>query len=97
MSTARFKDRIVYLTGAASGIGQAAAVRLAAEGAKVFAVDVNEEGVQQTVATIREAGGTADGGLCDVSTWTPCAHRSLTRWRSSVACTSSSTPPASAA
>jgi meso-butanediol dehydrogenase / (S,S)-butanediol dehydrogenase / diacetyl reductase len=67
MSTARFKDRIVYLTGAASGIGQAAAVRLAAEGAKVFAVDVNEEGVQQTVATIREAGGTADGGLCDVS------------------------------
>ena len=67
MSTARFKDRIAYITGAASGIGQAAAVRLAAEGARVFAVDVNQEGVQQTVDTIRENGGTADGGLCDVS------------------------------
>jgi meso-butanediol dehydrogenase/(S,S)-butanediol dehydrogenase/diacetyl reductase len=67
MSTARFTDRTVYVTGAASGIGQAAATRFAAEGARVFLVDVNDEGVRQTVDTIRANGGTAEGGLCDVS------------------------------
>ena len=67
MSSGRFENRSVYLTGAASGIGQATAVRLAAEGAHVFAVDVNEAGVRETVAMIRDAGGVADGGSCDVS------------------------------
>jgi meso-butanediol dehydrogenase/(S,S)-butanediol dehydrogenase/diacetyl reductase len=67
MSNPRFKDRIVYLTGAGSGIGRAAAVRFADEGAHVFAIDVNEAGVRETIETIRQAGGVADGGVCDVS------------------------------
>jgi meso-butanediol dehydrogenase/(S,S)-butanediol dehydrogenase/diacetyl reductase len=67
MSSERFEQRSVYVTGAASGIGQAAALRFAAEGARVFVADVNQAGVGDTVASIRDAGGTADGGSCDVS------------------------------
>ncbi|MBI4514820.1 MAG: SDR family oxidoreductase [Deltaproteobacteria bacterium] len=65
--TMRFKDRVVYVTGAASGIGRATAELFAAEGAKVFAVDVNQEGVRETLAAIRAAGGRAEGGLCNVA------------------------------
>jgi meso-butanediol dehydrogenase/(S,S)-butanediol dehydrogenase/diacetyl reductase len=39
----------------------------AAEGAKVFAVDINGDGVVDTVNAIRAAGGVAVGGVCDVS------------------------------
>lgn len=45
----RFTDKRVLLTGAASGIGRATAVRLVAEGATVFAVDRNADGLQETV------------------------------------------------
>jgi len=67
MSTERFKDRIAYITGAGSGIGQATAKQFAADGAKVFAVDVNGAGVSETISAIRAAGGVADGGVCDVT------------------------------
>lgn len=39
----RFKDRVAVITGGASGIGHATAVRLAAEGATVVIVDLNEQ------------------------------------------------------
>jgi NAD(P)-dependent dehydrogenase (short-subunit alcohol dehydrogenase family) len=67
MSNARFTDRSVFVTGAGSGLGRATAVLLAAEGARVFAVDVNRDGLAETVAAIRRAGGTADGTHCDVA------------------------------
>jgi len=41
-------DLAVVVTGAASGLGRAAALAFAAGGAKVFAVDVNEEGLAET-------------------------------------------------
>lgn len=45
----RFDGVKVLLTGAGSGIGRATAVRLAAEGAEIFAVDLSEEGLAGTV------------------------------------------------
>lgn len=55
----RFKDKVVIVTGAASGIGQATVVRIAAEGGNVIGVDTNEAGLAQTVekATAAAAAG----------------------------------------
>jgi NAD(P)-dependent dehydrogenase (short-subunit alcohol dehydrogenase family) len=63
----RFTDRVVWLTGAASGLGAATAKAFAAEGAKVFAVDVNEARLAEVVEGIRQSGGKAEGGRCDVA------------------------------
>lgn len=52
----RFADRVAVITGAASGIGAACARRLAAEGATVVAVDLNEDGAR---ALAEEVGGIA--------------------------------------
>lgn len=45
-------DRVVFVTGAASGIGQALARRAADEGAKVAAVDLDEARLQEVVAQL---------------------------------------------
>jgi len=67
MSTGRFTDRVLFITGAGSGLARATAKLFAAEGAKVFAVDVNPDGLAETILAIRLAGGTAEGGRCDVA------------------------------
>ena len=46
----RFAGKRALVTGAASGIGRATAQRIAGEGGHVFAADVNEEGLRETVA-----------------------------------------------
>ena len=48
------KDKVVIVTGAGSGIGRAAALAFAAEGASVTVADINFENAQQTAATIGE-------------------------------------------
>jgi len=55
------------ITGAASGIGRAAAIVFAREGARVIVADQAEEGGEQTVSRIRDAGGDARFVRCDVS------------------------------
>jgi meso-butanediol dehydrogenase/(S,S)-butanediol dehydrogenase/diacetyl reductase len=55
------------VTGAASGIGRATALRLAAEGARVFAADRDEARLDDAVATITAAGGEASAQRLDVS------------------------------
>lgn len=52
-------DRVAFLTGGASGIGRATAVRLANEGATVVVTDVDAEGGKETVERIETEGGTA--------------------------------------
>jgi NAD(P)-dependent dehydrogenase (short-subunit alcohol dehydrogenase family) len=61
----RLKDRIAVVSGAATGIGKAAAVRLAAEGASVEVLDIRE--ASETVGEIRAGGGVANAELCDVT------------------------------
>ncbi|HUA34331.1 MAG TPA: SDR family NAD(P)-dependent oxidoreductase [Candidatus Binataceae bacterium] len=56
----RLKDRVAVITGSGSGIGEATAKRLAAEGAAIVVVDLNEEGATRVAGEIRAAGGTAE-------------------------------------
>ena len=51
-----FKDKIVLITGAGSGIGKVAAEAFAKEGAKVVVSDINEENGKQTVAMLEAEG-----------------------------------------
>jgi meso-butanediol dehydrogenase/(S,S)-butanediol dehydrogenase/diacetyl reductase len=67
MSLRRFQDRAVFLTGAASGIGRATAIRLASEGALIFACDVDKQKLDETVAAITSAGRDAVAHPLDVS------------------------------
>lgn len=61
----RFENKVVVVTGAASGIGAATAILFAREGAKVVAVDIVAPAA--TVRAIEEAGGTALGVQGDLS------------------------------
>lgn len=63
----RLTDRVAIVTGAGSGIGAATALAMAAEGARVLVVDLNEAGVTKTVAQIEKAGGLAAGARADVA------------------------------
>ena len=56
--------RVALVTGAGSGIGRAVTLRLASEGARVLAVDVNSDAV---AATCAETGGAATPAVYDVS------------------------------
>src|SRR5262245_13016543 len=63
----RFAGRVAVVTGAASGIGRATALRLAVEGACVAAVDRNLAGAEETATAIRNAGGQATPYACDIA------------------------------
>lgn len=63
----RLEGKVAVVTGAGSGICRAIAVRLAAEGAKVVATDVNAAGLEETVGIIRQAGGEAAAKVADVT------------------------------
>jgi len=63
----RLQGRVAVVTGAGRGIGAAAALRLAADGAAIAVVDRAEDDTIDTVNAIRAAGGTAVGLDCDVS------------------------------
>jgi len=61
------QDKSVVITGAGSGVGRAASLIFAREGARVVCADINEDWAQQTAELVREAGGRAVSVLCDVS------------------------------
>jgi len=63
----RLPSQVALVTGAASGIGRAVAVRFAREGAKVMVADASELGGQETLDQIRAFGGKATFAGIDVS------------------------------
>ncbi|MCU1613528.1 MAG: fabG18 [Frankiales bacterium] len=61
------ENRGVVVTGAASGLGRAIAVLLAAEGARVVVSDVTEDEGEATVDRITASGGKAEFVPCDIT------------------------------
>jgi len=61
------EDKVVIITGAASGLGRAGALRFAKEGARVAAWDVDENKAKDLVAEIEAAGGKGLFQLVDVA------------------------------
>lgn len=58
---------VVFVTGAASGMGEATAKLFASEGAKVAAVDLNQEGLDRVVGEIAAQGCSVKGWHLDLS------------------------------
>lgn len=53
----RFKGRVAFVTGGGSGIGRAAVLALAADGARTVVLDKDESGAQETARLVKKAGG----------------------------------------
>jgi dihydroxycyclohexadiene carboxylate dehydrogenase len=68
MSPDRFKNKVVIVTGAAQGIGRGVALRVAAEGGTVLAVDRSDL-VNEAVAEIEQNEGTASAFQADLETF----------------------------
>ncbi|MBW2482405.1 MAG: SDR family oxidoreductase [Deltaproteobacteria bacterium] len=63
----KFQDKIIVVTGAASGIGAAICDRFAREGARIVLLDMDEAGVKAAAGKLRDGGVDAEGYGCDVA------------------------------
>jgi 2-keto-3-deoxy-L-fuconate dehydrogenase len=59
--------RVAVVSGGASGIGKAAAHRLAASGARVWILDIHEDTARSSAEEIRQAGGDVRSLACDIA------------------------------
>jgi len=63
----RFKDKVVLITGAATGLGEACALRFAEEGANIICVDINENENIKTTEACKKLGVKAVSNIKDVT------------------------------
>jgi 2-hydroxycyclohexanecarboxyl-CoA dehydrogenase len=63
------RDKVAVVTGAGSGIGQAIALSLAGEGARVVAADLQGDTAAATATAVKQQGGTALGLALDVTNY----------------------------
>lgn len=73
MNKGEFCGKVVLVTGAASGLGRAASVRFAQEGAQVCLVDINAAGLSETARKITDAGGLCTNYCGDLGLPSNCA------------------------
>lgn len=70
--TGRLKGKVAIVTGAGCvgpgwGNGRATCVRFAEEGARIFAVDLTSETMEETLSRVEDSGGEIEPYLCDVT------------------------------
>ncbi len=70
----RFEGKVALVTGAGSGIGRATAVRLAAEGARIFACDIDASGLADLATEAKSTGAILDTHILDVSDPEACSE-----------------------
>lgn len=63
----RLQDRLVVVTGAANGIGAAIAERLAAQGARLALLDIDDAGLDRVAAGLRDDGAQVMAQAADVT------------------------------
>jgi 3-oxoacyl-[acyl-carrier protein] reductase len=63
----RFADRVVVITGAGGGLGRAASLAFAREGAKLVLVDIDEKLMEETAAQLRQSGTPCSTHRLDLS------------------------------
>ena len=63
----QLNDKLIMVTGGGQGLGQAMALRLAKQGARLALVDMNQEALDATCAQVAELGSSARGYLCNVA------------------------------
>ncbi|MGB1892333.1 MAG: glucose 1-dehydrogenase [Candidatus Latescibacterota bacterium] len=68
----RLENKVVLITGAGSGIGYHSALRCAAEGASIVAVDQREETAEKTAQAVSSAGGACIPVRADISNDADC-------------------------
>ena len=66
----QLKDKVVIITGAARGLGRAYAEAMAAQGASIFACDVNS--CDDTKAAVQAAGGKIEVAITDITSMASC-------------------------
>ena len=62
----QLEGKVIAIVGGTSGIGRALSIGLAGEGAEIFTGSRSLDKVEDTVAAVQEAGGTAHGHVLDV-------------------------------
>jgi meso-butanediol dehydrogenase / (S,S)-butanediol dehydrogenase / diacetyl reductase len=70
----RFTEKVALVTGAGNGIGRAVCRRLAAEGATVVGIEIDEDALRAVEADIRDAGGSFEGLVADIGSRDACVE-----------------------